>query len=378
MDVQDVEQTEGRLLSVRDVRLLPPGGRLKPGSRVILLKKYGGISAVLADDPELEPLFGHPGVVQDMPSAHHANVRFPSSSMGKSVFRLETIRLALACDKSAYDKEWNNTSSWVVFKDLKSRPELNGRLGRTALGAITSQQADSERVPVHVLDWERPLGGSLEEPWVTQLTVNSQLKNLECVADIHPAIIVAFSSNKAADIQAGGPRYAQKISAEILKASAGTNYTQNIKCSVREIRMFKAALNGAKLDFTASEGTAGSDLDEHLGPRAILLGNLSPKMWELSILTPTEHPLNPEEVAKKRLRSEGGSCRRCSASEVTLSRCQKCLAVQYCSKACQLVDWKVRHKLECKGMTSATPSGAETPQADAESTPPVSLRDWAM
>lgn len=36
--MQDMEQTEGCILSVRDVRLLPPGGRLKPGSAVVLLR----------------------------------------------------------------------------------------------------------------------------------------------------------------------------------------------------------------------------------------------------------------------------------------------------------------------------------------------------
>jgi hypothetical protein len=248
--------------------------------------------------------------------------------------------------------------SWVVFKDLKSKPELNGRLGRTALGAIASHQADSERIEVHVLDWERPLAGVLGEPSVSRVIVRSLLKNLEGVADIKPAVIVASCCNKASDISAGGACFLQKLTAEISKVSAHAAHTQNIKCTLREIRMFVAALKGTTLDFTHGDGSESALLqDSDARPRQVrarLLGNLDPKMWLLSVLTPTEPPLPPEEVAKRQLKRMAGSCRHCLASDVPLSRCLKCLAVSYCSRSCQSADWKARHKLECKGMISAT------------------------
>ena len=35
------------------------------------------------------------------------------------------------------------------------------------------------------------------------------------------------------------------------------------------------------------------------------------------------------------------------ASDVTMMRCGNCLAVQYCSKECQVIHWRKSHKKEC-------------------------------
>ena len=41
-------------------------------------------------------------------------------------------------------------------------------------------------------------------------------------------------------------------------------------------------------------------------------------------------------------------CLRKSSSKVELQRCVQCRRMHYCSKRCQLVDWKRGHKAECR------------------------------
>lgn len=134
--------------------------------------------------------------------------------------------------------------------------------------------------------------------------------------------------------------------------------TIGIKCILREMRMFTRALRAARLTRLTSAS------------KKQLLGSLSPTMWELAVLTPIMPPLSPEEVSKKHLKQSAvmSSCRHCTAAsggDVKLFRCVRCMAVCYCSKACQTADWKVRHKVECKGSVSATTTEATMDRSPA-------------
>jgi hypothetical protein len=40
-------------------------------------------------------------------------------------------------------------------------------------------------------------------------------------------------------------------------------------------------------------------------------------------------------------------CGACNKRDCALSLCARCKMVQYCSKECQVKDWKARHKLQC-------------------------------
>jgi hypothetical protein len=41
------------------------------------------------------------------------------------------------------------------------------------------------------------------------------------------------------------------------------------------------------------------------------------------------------------------ACARCGAQDRPLSQCTKCRQVKYCSKDCQVLDWKHGHKQAC-------------------------------
>ena len=59
-------------------------------------------------------------------------------------------------------------------------------------------------------------------------------------------------------------------------------------------------------------------------------------------------PTEPTPAAAQPNASEPNrSCRACAARDVSLKKCSVCLAVRYCSAACQKADWR-RHKGECQ------------------------------
>ena len=77
--MEDGQQQEAVTLSVRDVRLLTPGGRLKPGcSRVVLLAGCGGSSGDL-----LVHLCGVQGVVEGLVRRGLVAVRFHAAGEGE-------------------------------------------------------------------------------------------------------------------------------------------------------------------------------------------------------------------------------------------------------------------------------------------------------
>ncbi|RYE17877.1 MAG: zinc finger MYND domain-containing protein [Sphingobacteriaceae bacterium] len=46
-------------------------------------------------------------------------------------------------------------------------------------------------------------------------------------------------------------------------------------------------------------------------------------------------------------------CLVCGLTEDKMPSCARCHAVAYCSRSCQKIDWKSRHKYECQGMRKA-------------------------
>lgn len=75
-------------------------------------------------------------------------------------------------------------------------------------------------------------------------------------------------------------------------------------------------------------------------------------------------------------------CARCLSRQPTvknLNRCVQCKQVWYCSKGCQVADWKAGHKAECRHMASlgsgpaltdgASPDSPVDPRAAAAHTP---------
>lgn len=127
--MQDMEQTEGCILSVRDVRLLPPGGRLKPGSAVVLLRKFEGGERRVSNyvDP-LELLLGHEGEVEGSPAGGSVGVKFhgppggeadSAPNEGEQVVQVEMSRLVLAKDVVGGDLR---RGGWVVLRGLKGKP----------------------------------------------------------------------------------------------------------------------------------------------------------------------------------------------------------------------------------------------------------------
>jgi hypothetical protein len=49
-----------------------------------------------------------------------------------------------------------------------------------------------------------------------------------------------------------------------------------------------------------------------------------------------------------------GRCRYCNSEKLKfeLKKCSQCQLVQYCSKKCQLADWRAGHKKECEEYVS--------------------------
>lgn len=75
---------------------------------------------------------------------------------------------------------------------------------------------------------------------------------------------------------------------------------------------------------------------------------------------PSGVPVEVAEVLSTRRCAHLGCTDVAGASEVAAprgKRCASCLAVRYCSKACQLADWKAGHKAVCSEL-AARRSGA--------------------
>ena len=78
---------------------------------------------------------------------------------------------------------------------------------------------------------------------------------------------------------------------------------------------------------------------------ALLRRGVEEKHLRSAIANPRLHPA-PLAVLQKVLASKPAWCEVCSAI-MNLKLC-KCVSVAYCSKDCQLADWK-KHKLVCAG-----------------------------
>lgn len=128
----------------------------------------------------------------------------------------------------------------------------------------------------------------------------------------------------------------------------------NLKCTLREVLMLKRVLEAASM---SKDRLPKAEL-------ARLLGDLDPRMWEVAILTPTEPPAPPERLALRELRNTR-SCRHCCKSGVKLSACKVCNSVSYCGRECQVADWKVRHKGECRAGGTGGRGGVMSGVAEA-------------
>ena len=313
-------------------------------------------------------------------------------------------RLAITPSALTATRKGFARGTWVVLRDLKGRPDLNGRLGIVLAGGIdmtggagvsgNDGGATTQQVTVHVslrestqplqadlftggptrthtrqthavsssyitphhtfshanclqvLDWSRSLG-SRGHPLAPE-SVRSLPKNLEPVDPALPAIIIAYHFQKLSDLRGQSPYHSREFAAEMFQVSK--NKVLDISgSSPREVLMMGRLLAAAQPKFSNPKTSA-----------AELLGGLSPKRWKLAILTPAEPPLSPEEVAKVKLKAASSGCRHCSATGVKLRLCLECKAVSYCSKECQVADWKSRHKRECKGLA---PRSTEAPNA---------------
>lgn len=196
------------------MRLLLPGGRLKPGSEVVILRAFTqkskrvstGRSAASAEsgprDTLLEQYLGQLAVVVDVSSTEgicNVNIKFPQPSDMESpahnsafTTSVASTRIVLAKRSEKGTSGYPSKGSWVVFKNLKSRPELNGRLGLVMEQVNVNKDAalmDDVRVQVQVMGFERVLGAAFadeEDPPAAAVTVRSLLKNLVCVVDVNP------------------------------------------------------------------------------------------------------------------------------------------------------------------------------------------------
>ena len=371
---QDDAQTELCMMSVRDVRLLLPGGRLKPGARVVALRPFlppppmsgspGSTGEAAADDTMLEHLPGLVGMVAEI-SGGKATVSFPSGMTPVDVHQLlllkeqqpEGSNQEAAAGTSEPPARPLPLGAWVALQGLVARPELNGRLGVVTadIAASGTQEAETEtaRCTVSLADWSRALGGPPLPAASAATVIRVQVQNLVHVVEPMPAVLVAFANHSAAERAA----FRRFMDAEGPKVCARGN--MNLKCTLREVLMLKRVLEAASV--------AKDQLPR--AERARLLGNLNPKVWKVAILTPTEPPAPPERLAIRELRKVQ-SCRHCSKSGVKLSRCKVCNSVDYCSRECQVADWKDRHKKECKAIGLGGAMSA-TAEAGAAGTPPT-------
>ena len=134
---------------------------------------------------------------------------------------------------------------------------------------------------------------------------------------------------------------------------------QEIKFDVHEIELFKAFLKSSSLEQCAILRTAFGpriDDDEFLKKEWLLkmppsdYDNFSALAWEFCVKNAFSQATRPFKV-----------CNFCYAQ--AHRRCSTCKKVYYCSKACQLIDWKSQHRKICR-TTPTTSSHSSSSKAN--------------
>ena len=134
-------------------------------------------------------------------------------------------------------------------------------------------------------------------------------------------------------------------------------------CSISQNDIHQNLCGGVRVVWNNSKNVivAENDIHDHNGPAFIATPVLNaieytdPMFDQGKDITPVymiNNSFSRNDVIHQKFSDYGlslsGSCNFCSKRDIALKYCGKCSKTCYCSKECQLSDWKLRHKAFCK------------------------------
>jgi hypothetical protein len=105
-----------------------------------------------------------------------------------------------------------------------------------------------------------------------------------------------------------------------------------------DVAMFLLDKQGARIDIPDSDGISAKSMA--MKPGAQLMSPVGPMIMK--------HAMKQSRAEKKAGKGHCSKCEAVETSTLLLFNCGRCKAVQYCSKECQVSDWKAGHKQACK------------------------------
>eukprot|EP01113_Clastostelium_recurvatum_P047139 TRINITY_DN8355_c1_g1_i1.p1 TRINITY_DN8355_c1_g1~~TRINITY_DN8355_c1_g1_i1.p1 ORF type:complete len:463 (-),score=88.52 TRINITY_DN8355_c1_g1_i1:3-1343(-) len=91
--------------------------------------------------------------------------------------------------------------------------------------------------------------------------------------------------------------------------------------------------------------------EQQLERSAQLTQDIPKSIEKQSLSTTPSSSSSPSSLSTHPAAAAGGGCVVCNSSE-NLQKCKSCMSVMYCSRDCQVKDWKAGHKQKCKPATT--------------------------
>jgi hypothetical protein len=105
-----------------------------------------------------------------------------------------------------------------------------------------------------------------------------------------------------------------------------------------DVAKFLLDKHDARIDLADSDGFSPKSMA--LKPGAGFVTSVGPMIMKRA--------MKQSRAEKKSVKRQCTKCEAVESSTLVLSKCAKCKTVQYCSKECQVSDWKAGHKKACK------------------------------